>query len=184
MVRQWQELFYDRRYSFDRDGQPRFRVDRPRQRHRIPLRRAARGAAAGRRRHEGPCRAPICSKCGSKTRKTSSRWFRPALRSRTSGSNNNDSMEQEYIITVFSENKVGLLSQITTVFTCRNVNIESLTTSESALAGIQQIHDRRAHRSAKRSKSSRDRSKSASTCSKSSSSPPTKWCSRRSPSTR
>ena len=45
-------------------------------------------------------------------------------------------MEQEYIITVFSENKVGLLSQITTVFTCRNVNIESLTASESALAGI------------------------------------------------
>ena len=45
-------------------------------------------------------------------------------------------MEQEYIITVFSENNVGLLSQITTVFTCRNVNIESLTTSESALAGI------------------------------------------------
>ena len=39
----------------DRDGQPRFRVDRPRQRNRIPLRRAARGAAAGRRRHEGPC---------------------------------------------------------------------------------------------------------------------------------
>ena len=44
--------------------------------------------------------------------------------------------KQEYIITVFSENKVGLLSQITTVFTCRNVNIESLTTSESALQGI------------------------------------------------
>ena len=48
-------------------------------------------------------------------------------------------MEQEYIITVFSENKVGLLSQITTVFTCRNVNIESLTTSESALAGIHKL---------------------------------------------
>lgn len=45
-------------------------------------------------------------------------------------------MEQEYIITVFSENKVGLLSQITTVFTCRSVNIESLTTSESAIRGI------------------------------------------------
>ena len=45
-------------------------------------------------------------------------------------------MEQEYIITVFSENKVGLLSQITTVFSCRDVNIESLTTSESALPGI------------------------------------------------
>lgn len=45
-------------------------------------------------------------------------------------------MNKEYIITVFSENKVGLLSQITTVFTCRNVNIESLTTSESSLPGI------------------------------------------------
>ena len=45
-------------------------------------------------------------------------------------------MKKEYIITVFSENKVGLLSQITTVFTCRNVNIESLTVSESALPGI------------------------------------------------
>lgn len=45
-------------------------------------------------------------------------------------------MEQEYIITVFSENKVGLLNQITTVFTSRDVNIESLTTSESALEGI------------------------------------------------
>ena len=47
-----------------------------------------------------------------------------------------DTTIREYIITVFSENKVGLLSQITTVFTCRNVNIESLTTSESALKGI------------------------------------------------
>lgn len=45
-------------------------------------------------------------------------------------------MNKEYIITVFSENKVGLLSQITTVFTCRNVNIESITASESALNGI------------------------------------------------
>ena len=45
-------------------------------------------------------------------------------------------MKKEYIITVFSENKVGLLSQITTVFTCRNVNIESLTVSESSFPGI------------------------------------------------
>lgn len=45
-------------------------------------------------------------------------------------------MNKTYIITVFSENKVGLLSQITTVFTCRDINIESLTTSESAMAGI------------------------------------------------
>lgn len=45
-------------------------------------------------------------------------------------------MEREFIITIFSENKVGILSQITTVFTHRNVNIESLTVSPSAIEGI------------------------------------------------
>lgn len=45
-------------------------------------------------------------------------------------------MNKEYIITVFSENKVGMLGQITTVFGCRDINIESLTTSESAISGI------------------------------------------------
>ena len=45
-------------------------------------------------------------------------------------------MNKDFIITVFSENKVGLLSQITTVFTHRNVNIESLTVSESAIEGV------------------------------------------------
>lgn len=45
-------------------------------------------------------------------------------------------MNKEYIITIFSENKVGLLNQITTVFTYRDVNIESLTASESSIAGI------------------------------------------------
>ena len=45
-------------------------------------------------------------------------------------------MEKEYILTVFSENKVGILNQITTVLTCRNINIESLTTSESAVSGV------------------------------------------------
>ena len=48
-------------------------------------------------------------------------------------------MNKEYIITVFSENKVGLLSQITTVFTCRDINIESLTTSESSIPGIPKL---------------------------------------------
>ena len=45
-------------------------------------------------------------------------------------------MEKEFIITIFSENTVGLLSQITTVFTQRNINIESITASESAIKGI------------------------------------------------
>ena len=50
--------------------------------------------------------------------------------------NKQNTMEKEFIITIFSENTVGLLSQITTVFTHRNVNIESITASESAIDGI------------------------------------------------
>jgi len=45
-------------------------------------------------------------------------------------------MNQEYIITVFSENHIGLLTRITIVFTRRKINIESLTVSESAVQGI------------------------------------------------
>jgi acetolactate synthase I/III small subunit len=45
-------------------------------------------------------------------------------------------MKQEYIITAYSENHIGLLNRITIVFTRRKVNIESLTVSESALKGI------------------------------------------------
>ncbi len=45
-------------------------------------------------------------------------------------------MKQEYIITIFSENHIGLLTRITIVFTRRKVNIESLTVSESAIPGI------------------------------------------------
>lgn len=45
-------------------------------------------------------------------------------------------MDREFIITIFSENKVGILSQVTTVFTHRNVNIESIAASPSAIEGI------------------------------------------------
>lgn len=45
-------------------------------------------------------------------------------------------MQQEFTLTIYSENRVGLLTQITTVFTRRHINIESLTTSESAIKGI------------------------------------------------
>lgn len=45
-------------------------------------------------------------------------------------------MKQEFTLTIYSENRVGLLTQITTVFTRRHINIESLTTSESAIKGI------------------------------------------------
>jgi acetolactate synthase I/III small subunit len=45
-------------------------------------------------------------------------------------------MKQEYNITVFSENHIGLLARITLIFTRRKINIESLTVSESAHEGI------------------------------------------------
>ena len=45
-------------------------------------------------------------------------------------------MKQEYIISAFTENHIGLLNRITIVFTRRKVNIESLTVSESAIKGI------------------------------------------------
>ncbi len=45
-------------------------------------------------------------------------------------------MEQEYTITAFSENSIGLLNRITIIFTRRHLNIESLTVSQSSLPGI------------------------------------------------
>ena len=45
-------------------------------------------------------------------------------------------MKQEFTLSIYSENHVGLLNQITSIFTRRSVNIESLTTSESAISGI------------------------------------------------
>ena len=41
-----------------------------------------------------------------------------------------------YTITVFTENVVGLLQQITIIFTRRQINIESLTVSQSSIPGI------------------------------------------------
>ncbi len=45
-------------------------------------------------------------------------------------------MEQEYTITAFSENSIGLLNRVTIIFTRRQVNIESLTVSQSSIPGI------------------------------------------------
>ena len=41
-----------------------------------------------------------------------------------------------YTITIFSENTVGLLNQVTIIFTRRGVNIETLSVSPSAIEGI------------------------------------------------
>lgn len=45
-------------------------------------------------------------------------------------------MRKEYIISVFTENHIGLLTRITVIFTRRKINIESLTVSESAIPGV------------------------------------------------
>ncbi|MDP4184170.1 MAG: acetolactate synthase small subunit [Bacteroidota bacterium] len=45
-------------------------------------------------------------------------------------------MLKEFIISVYTENHIGLLNRITIIFTRRKVNIESLTVSESAIKGI------------------------------------------------
>ncbi len=41
-----------------------------------------------------------------------------------------------YTITVFSENRVGVLNQISTIFTRRQLNIETLSVSPSTIEGI------------------------------------------------
>lgn len=41
-----------------------------------------------------------------------------------------------YTVTVYSENQVGLLNQISIIFTRRQLNIESLTVSASSLPGV------------------------------------------------
>ena len=46
------------------------------------------------------------------------------------------STNKKYTISVFTENHIGLLNRITIIFTRRRLNIESLNTSESEIAGI------------------------------------------------
>ncbi len=45
-------------------------------------------------------------------------------------------MKDTYTITAFSEHHIGLLNRITIIFTRRQVNIETLTVSQSAIQGI------------------------------------------------
>jgi acetolactate synthase I/III small subunit len=45
-------------------------------------------------------------------------------------------MKQEYTITVYTENQIGLLNRIAIIFSRRKINIESLNTSPSEIDGI------------------------------------------------
>ncbi|MDR1170466.1 MAG: acetolactate synthase small subunit [Prevotellaceae bacterium] len=48
----------------------------------------------------------------------------------------NTNTQTLYTVTVYSENHVGLLTQISNIFTRRFINIESLTVSASAMKGV------------------------------------------------
>lgn len=45
-------------------------------------------------------------------------------------------MKKEYTLTIFTENKIGLLHRLTVIFTRRKLNLQSLNTSESEIRGI------------------------------------------------
>jgi acetolactate synthase-1/3 small subunit len=45
-------------------------------------------------------------------------------------------MKQEYTITVYTENQIGLLNRIAIIFSRRKINIESMNTSPSEIEGI------------------------------------------------
>jgi acetolactate synthase I/III small subunit len=47
--------------------------------------------------------------------------------------------KQEYTISLFTEDHIGILSQITIILTRRQINIESITASESAVKGVQML---------------------------------------------
>jgi len=48
-------------------------------------------------------------------------------------------MTQEYTISLFTEDHIGILSRITLILTRRQINIESITASESAVKGVQML---------------------------------------------
>lgn len=48
-------------------------------------------------------------------------------------------MKQEFTISLFTEDHIGIMSQITIILTRRQINIESITASESAVKGVQML---------------------------------------------
>lgn len=45
-------------------------------------------------------------------------------------------MKQEYTLSIFTENHIGMLHRVTIIFTRRHINIESITASQSEVEGI------------------------------------------------
>ncbi|MCC6762055.1 MAG: acetolactate synthase small subunit [Chitinophagaceae bacterium] len=50
------------------------------------------------------------------------------------------SIKEEYTITVYTENHIGLLTRISIIFSRRKINIESLNTSPSEIPGIHRFN--------------------------------------------
>lgn len=48
-------------------------------------------------------------------------------------------MNNEFTLSLFTENHIGLLNQVTNILTRRQINIESLIASESAVSGVHLI---------------------------------------------
>ena len=45
-------------------------------------------------------------------------------------------MKEEFTISVFTEDKIGLLNRVSIIFTRRHINIESITASASEVEGV------------------------------------------------
>ena len=45
-------------------------------------------------------------------------------------------MDKEFTLSIFTENKIGLLHRVTVIFTRRHINIDSLAASESEVKGV------------------------------------------------
>ncbi len=48
-------------------------------------------------------------------------------------------MNQEFTITIFTENHVGMLGRLSLIFSRRGMNIERLTVNDSSIEGIKKI---------------------------------------------
>jgi acetolactate synthase-1/3 small subunit len=53
---------------------------------------------------------------------------------------NEETVQQEYNITIYTENQVGLLNRIAIIFTRRKINIDSLNTSPSEIESIHRFN--------------------------------------------
>ncbi len=50
--------------------------------------------------------------------------------------NSPDMKKESYTLSIFTENRIGVLHRIITVFTRRHLSIDSFTTSETEVTGI------------------------------------------------